>query len=66
MRELHDQPGMARSAQLDKAARGKFSSLQVEGSDDEAIFWILDNQSVLGAFGPPMMRTPIGVGMPLP
>ena len=66
MRELHDQPGIALSAQLDKAAQGKFSSLQVEGSDDEAIFWILDNQSVLGAFGPPLMRTPTGVEMPLP
>lgn len=53
MRELHEQPGIALSALLDKAARGPFSALQIEGSDDEAIFWIQDNQQVLGAFGPP-------------
>jgi hypothetical protein len=50
--EQRKEPARALSALLDEAAGGSFDALVVDDTQDrEAIYWILDNQQVLGSFG---------------
>jgi hypothetical protein len=51
LRERQEEPARALATVLNEAADGSFSDLQVDGSDKEAQYWILDNQDVQGAFG---------------
>ena len=51
LNDLRVEPARALSSLLDAAAGGSFDALRAEGSELRAVYWIYDNQQVLGSFG---------------